>query len=93
MARQPKIPRIIGSTDRTKVAETSTTQTFIFMFQVQSSNVAFVGLGTGNKMYVQYKNEAMYVFDEIGRDQFLSILKAESVGKAILATGIKGVKI
>ena len=78
---------------RTRVRTTKIEKmTFIFMFQVESSNVAFLG-HNGNKMYVQYKNDTMYEFDGIGLEQFHTILESESVGKAILATKLKGVKL
>lgn len=68
--------------------------TFIFMYQVTSSNVAFVGHDGIDKMYVTYKNDTMYVFDEINKVYFhANILKSESVGKAILAIGRKGTKL
>lgn len=74
--------------------ETTVTKTtgFIFMFQVTSSNIAFIG-NNENNMYVQYKNDTMYIFDNISKEQFHSILKSESVGRAILALNRKGVKI
>lgn len=94
MARVTRTTRVsVGDVSKeTVVVKEDKPLTFIFMFQVVSSNVSFIG-HRDNKMYVQYKNESRYVFDGISKELFDSILKSESVGKAILATGVKGTKL
>lgn len=70
---------------------------FIFMFSVTSSHVMFIGHDNNTTMFVKYtanKNDnIIYEFPEVSSAMFNDILNSESVGKAILATKIKGVKI
>lgn len=91
MARVTRTTKVTVG-DISKETTVIKTTGFIFMFQVESSNVAFIGTNE-NKMYVQYKNDTMYVFDNVSKELFYSILKSESVGKAILAIGTKGTKL
>ena len=58
---------------------------------VKSSNVLKMGWHEG-KTYVLYKGEVLYVFDAFTEEQYWQIRKAESIGKALFATGAKGVK-
>lgn len=59
---------------------------------VNSSNISSVG-HEGDTMEVLYKHGTPYRFSPIDKDTFNDILNAPSVGKAIHALGIKGIKI
>lgn len=77
---------------RTKLAKPKVKIVPVIMCPVESSAVKSVGW-YNNVMYVQYlKGNAIYQFEGIDISGFENIRCAESVNKAILATGIKGTK-
>lgn len=60
---------------------------------VESSNIASIG-HHGTNMYVLYKKtNALYLFKDVPEPEYLEIVSAESVGKALIATKRKGEKI
>ena len=44
-------------------------------------------------MFVRYNNDQLYEFKGLTEDQYSNIIQSSSVGKAVFATGIKGVKV
>lgn len=69
---------------------------FVILFPVISSNVIAMG-HKGDSMFVHYHadrdTDIVYRFDGISSDQFNEIKHSKSIGKAIIATKIKGVKL
>ena len=57
---------------------------------VESSNVMAMGY-KGKDMYVQYMNKMIYVFKDFPHGDYVEIINSSSIGKALHATGIKGV--
>lgn len=93
MARVTRTTKVsVGDISKETVKVVDDFPTFIFMYQVESSNVGFVGHNE-NSMFVKYKTGDLYRFEQVDKKQFDVILKCGSVGKAIHALGIKGTKM
>lgn len=58
---------------------------------VVSSNILKMGWHEGIS-YILFKGEVLYVFKDFTLKQFHDIRDAKSVGKALIATGAKGVR-
>jgi hypothetical protein len=57
---------------------------------VESSNILAIGY-KGKDMYVQYNNKVIYIFKDLPKTTYLEIINSSSIGKALHATGIKGI--
>lgn len=97
MARIRRTTVSVG--DVSKVTEEVVTKdkpTIVILTPVVSSNVHSIGFHN-ETMYVKYhkdiKTEVVYIFKGIDWNDYFAIKNSESVGKAIIATGIKGVKL
>lgn len=62
------------------------------MLPVISSNISKIG-HKGNVLRVQYHHGGTYEFSPVSIEQFGSIMKSDSKGKAVKALGINGVKL
>ena len=60
----------------------------VVMTKVESSNVQAVGWNDGI-LFVQFKNDSIYQYDNVPEDEFQGLVNAESVGR-YLNTNIKG---
>lgn len=96
MARIRRTATTVGDVSQTKEEIiTPGEPTIVILTPVVSSNVHSIGYHDG-KLYVKYhkdiKTEVVYVFEGVPETVYLIIKSSESVGKAIIATGIKGTK-
>ena len=48
--------------------------------EVESSNVARVGWDAHNRMYVEYKNGSVYMYEDVPRQRVVCAARAGSVG-------------
>lgn len=62
------------------------------MTPVKSSNLTHIG-HHGTTLHVTYKGGATYRFEPVSAEQYAGLMAADSKGKALVALGIKGVKI
>lgn len=63
------------------------------MTAVTSSHIKAVGHDGSMSMFVEYNTGKTYRFDGVTVIAYADILSAPSVGKAVLACGIKGILV
>jgi len=64
----------------------------LVMHPVKSSNIKEIGY-MNKDMYVAYIKGDTYLFKDTPKDQYEKILNAESIGKALYAAKLIGIKI
>ncbi len=62
------------------------------MIPVKSSNIESHGYKKPD-MYIKYLKGDTYIFKDVSKELYESIVNAESIGKAMFASKLKGIKL